>query len=224
MNWNDHSRDMLPDHAILSPSSWTWINLSPEEMAEKLTQRYFSMMRAPAGTAIHKFCEHCLIRKIRLPKQTNNIVKMIQLFMSDSKECFSEELINFIPNLPPEIFNTVILYVNDCIGFGMDPEKQIVHNDSCFGTADAVCFDGKTLRVSDLKTGDSPGHMEQLLIYDALFCLEYNIQPDKIKFENRIYQYGDVQLAIDFPSEVILQIMQIIMTESKFVQQLRGKE
>ena len=224
MNWNDHSRDGLSDHAILSPSGFSWINYSPEQMAEKLTQRYYAYMRAPAGTAIHKFCEHCIIRKIHLPKQINNIVKMIQLFMSDSKEGFSDELIDFIPNLPPEIFKSLVLYVDDCIGFNMSPEQKLMFNDKCFGTADAIGFDGSTLRVSDLKTGDAPGHIEQLLIYDALFCLEYHFQPDKIRFENRIYQYGEVQFAMDIPPEVILQIMQIIPIECKFLQQLRGKE
>ena len=222
MLWNDHSRDGLSDHAILNPSGYSWINYSDAEMAEKLTKRYFSAMRAPAGTAIHSFVEHCIKRKIHLPKQINNIIKMVQLFMSDSRDNFSDELINFIPNLPDHVFKSMVLYVDDCIG--MTTEKDLVYSESCFGHADAISFDGTTLRVSDLKTGDGPGHMEQLLIYDALFCLEYHFQPDKIKIENRIYQFGDIQEAIDIPPEVILTIMQVVMKQSKFMQRLRGKE
>lgn len=36
------------------------------------------------------------------------------------------------------------------------------------------------LRIHDLKTGISPVHMDQLLIYAALFCLEYKIKPGSI--------------------------------------------
>ena len=79
MNWNDHSRDGLPEHAILNPSGYSWINYNPEEMVDKLRKRYFSSMRAPAGTAIHKFCEHCINRKIHLPKQVNNIIKKLNI-------------------------------------------------------------------------------------------------------------------------------------------------
>jgi hypothetical protein len=224
MNWNDHSRDGLSDHAILNPSGYSWINYDQKDMAEKLTKRYCAVMRAPAGTAIHDFAKHCISRKIKIPKQINNVIKMVQLFMSDSKSNYSDELINFIPNLPSHTFESLILYVNDCIGFGMDPEVKLVYSESCFGTADAISFENNILRISDYKSGDGPGHMEQLLIYDALFCLEYHFQPDKLIFENRIYQFGDVTEAIDIPSEVILTIMQVLTTESKFVQQLRGKE
>ena len=37
--------------------------------------------------------------------------------------------------------------------------------------------------------------MEQLLIYDALFCLEYRIKPRNIQIENRIYQSDDILIA-----------------------------
>lgn len=49
--------------------------------------------------------------------------------------------------------------------------------------------------IHDLKTGIVPAHMEQLLIYDALFCLEYRIKPSSIQIENRIYQSDDILIA-----------------------------
>ena len=224
MNWNDHSREGLDEHAILSPSGFSWINYGNDEMLNKLTSRYLSAMRAPAGTAIHDFAASCITLKEKLPKQINNVVKMIKLYMFNNKVLYKPELINFIGSLPPHVFNTLIIYVNDCIGFGMDPEKMLVYSDCCFGTTDAISFNNNILRISDLKTGDGPAHMEQLLVYDALFCLEYRFRPDQIKIENRLYQFGEVQELLEVPSELILQIMQTIQTQSKIVQQIRGKE
>lgn len=223
MLWNDHSKDNLGDHAILNPSGYSWINYSSGEIEEKLVKRYFSMMRAPAGTAIHRVAQICIDRKMRLPKQINNVIKMVQLCMSGGNE-FSNELINFIPNLPEHVFRTLILYVDDCIGFGMETEKSLVYSPSCFGHADAISFDGNILRISDLKTGDGPTHMEQLFIYDALFCLEYHFKPNQIRIENRLYQLGEIQEVLEVPTELVLEYMQTIMTQSKFLDKLRGKE
>jgi hypothetical protein len=35
--------------------------------------------------------------------------------------------------------------------------------------------------------------MEQLMVYAALFCLEYKIRPSEIEIELRIYQNNDVE-------------------------------
>jgi len=226
MIWNDHSRDRLEEHAVLNPSGFSWINYSGEQMEEKLQKRYFAHMRAPAGTAIHDFAKNCILLGERPPHQINNVIKMIKLFMVQNKNPYDPELINFIGCLPPHVFKTLILYIDDCVGFKMNPEKLLVYSESCFGTADAISFDTvtSTLRVSDLKTGDGPAHMEQLLIYDALFCLEYRFDPKNVKFENRLYQFGEIQEAIDIPSNIIADYMNQIIIKSKFMQQLRGKE
>ena len=39
--------------------------------------------------------------------------------------------------------------------------------------------------------------MEQLFIYDALFCMEYHVKPKDILIENRIYQNDDVLIETD---------------------------
>lgn len=109
----------------------------------------------------------------------------------------------------PKSKRTLNAYVNDAIGYRMTPEQVLYFSENCFGTADAISFDGRLLRIHDLKTGDTPAHIEQLYIYAALFCMEYNISPSTINFELRIYQHDDV--AIDTPDgDAIQEIIDII--------------
>lgn len=91
----------------------------------------------------------------------------------------------------PRSKKTLNAYVNDAIGYKMVPEQVLYFSDNCFGTADTICFRDGLLRIHDLKTGVTPAHMEQLLVYDALFCLEYNVNPKSIDIVNRIYQFDD---------------------------------
>ena len=74
----------------------------------------------------------------------------------------------------------------------MQTEQSLYYSDNCYGTADSISFDGKLLRIHDLKTGKIPAKMEQLMVYAALFCLEYKIDPSKITMELRIYQNDEV--------------------------------
>lgn len=89
---------------------------------------------------------------------------------------------------------TICAYVNDAISFKMKTEVILYYSDRFFGTADAISFKDNFLRIHDLKTGITPVHMEQLMIYAALFCLEYKVKPGEIKMELRIYQNDDVQI------------------------------
>ena len=84
------------------------------------------------------------------------------------------------------------MYVNDAIGFKLRPEQILYYSPNCFGTADAIDLRGDLLRIHDLKTGKVPAHIEQLMIYAALFCLEYGIKPSDIDTELRIYQGDDI--------------------------------
>lgn len=88
---------------------------------------------------------------------------------------------------------TIARYVNDAIGFGMQPEVILYYSDVFFGTADSIRFDEKKsfLRIHDLKTGVTEPHKEQLEVYAALFCLEYHVKPMDIQIELRIYQNDD---------------------------------
>ena len=89
---------------------------------------------------------------------------------------------------------TFNMYVNDAIKYKMSPEVVLYYSDNIFGTTDAITFDKEKhfLRIHDLKTGETPAHMEQLMIYAALFCLEYRQDPSDIDIELRIYQNNEI--------------------------------
>lgn len=89
---------------------------------------------------------------------------------------------------------TFNMYVNDAIKYKMSPEVVLYYSDNIFGTTDAIAFDKEKhfLRIHDLKTGETPAHMEQLMIYAALFCLEYRQDPSDIDIELRIYQNNEI--------------------------------
>lgn len=104
---------------------------------------------------------------------------------------FAQEAIRLgikLPNTKSELN----MFVNDAIGFRMESEQTLFYSENCYGTADAICFKRNLLRIHDLKTGVSPAGFMQLLVYAALFCLEYGYKPFDINFELRIYQNGEV--------------------------------
>lgn len=92
----------------------------------------------------------------------------------------------------PRNKETLNQYINDAIGFRMEPEVVLFYSYNCFGTADAIGFAKNVLRVSDLKTGVHKGSRKQTDIYFALFCLEYRINPYDIQMIGRIYQMDEV--------------------------------
>lgn len=117
----------------------------------------------------------------------------------------------------PKSKKTLYAYVNDAIGFKMSTEVVLYYSDYFFGTADAISFRDGILRIHDLKTGITPVHMDQLLIYAALFCLEYKIKPGTIHFELRIYQNDGV--LEEFPTaEDIAPIMDMIVHKNKILE------
>lgn len=124
----------------------------------------------------------------------------------------------------PKSKKTLNAYVNDAIGFRMTPEQILYYSDNCFGTADAIAFDEKNgiLRVHDLKTGAVPAHMEQLLVYNALFCLEYHVKPEKIEIEDRIYQNDEIVVA-NPTSEAVRSIMDTIVEFDRIINQLKAE-
>lgn len=87
---------------------------------------------------------------------------------------------------------TLNMHVNDAIGFRMRAEQPLYYSENCFGTCDAICFRDGFLRIHDLKTGKTKASMNQLKVYTALFCLEYQIPPTDFEYELRIYQMGEV--------------------------------
>lgn len=123
----------------------------------------------------------------------------------------------------PKSKKTLNMYVNDAIGYKMVPEQILYYSDNCFGTADAIMFRNGVLRIHDLKTGSTPAHMEQLLVYTALFCLEYKIKPGDIDIELRLYQSDEV-LVFNPTVEDIVPIMDKIITFDKLINKIKEEE
>lgn len=123
----------------------------------------------------------------------------------------------------PKSRKTLNMYVNHAIGYRMTPEQVLFYSDNCFGTADAISFDNGLLRIHDYKSGMIPAHMEQLLIYAALFCLEYVVKPEEIDVELRIYQCDDIVIHKPEPDE-IRSIMNKIVLADKIVSKLKVEE
>lgn len=106
----------------------------------------------------------------------------------------------------PQTPQTLNQYVNDCIGFRLTPEQTLFYSPNCFGKADAVGFRKNLLKIFDLKTGVTECKFEQLRVYAALFCLEYDCKPMNIKIELRIYQNDEVRIE----EGDVLEIMSIM--------------
>lgn len=123
----------------------------------------------------------------------------------------------------PRSKKTLYAYVNDAIGFRMDTEVVLYYSEYFFGTADAVSFRDNILRIHDLKTGKTKVHIEQLEIYAALFCLEYNIKPSSIKIELRIYQNDDI-LIINPTAEDIQPIINKIIHVNKIITKIESED
>lgn len=123
----------------------------------------------------------------------------------------------------PRTKQTLNMFVNDAIGYRMTPEQVLYYSDNCFGTADAISFKNNFLRIHDLKTGVTPAKMEQLMIYAALFCLEYRVKPSDIEIELRIYQNDDYECCCP-TAEVITSIMDKIVSFDKIIDKLKYEE
>lgn len=123
----------------------------------------------------------------------------------------------------PRSQKTLNMYVNDAIGFKMTPEQVLFYSENCFGTADAISFRDNFLRIHDYKSGVIPAHMEQLMIYAALFCLEYKYKPSEIDIELRIYQSDEIVVHNPEPEEIFTIIDKIIAFD-KIITKIKSEE
>ena len=124
----------------------------------------------------------------------------------------------------PKSKKTICAYVNDAIGYKMDTEVVLFYSDRFFGTADAICFRNGVLRIHDLKTGKHEASMEQLLIYAALFCLEYRVKPTELDgCELRLYQ-SDAVICDNPAPEKIMAVMDKIVQLNKALEQVNYLE
>lgn len=123
----------------------------------------------------------------------------------------------------PDNEQTLNMYVNDGIGYKMTPELVLKYSNNAFGTADTISFKNNMLRIHDLKTGRSKVSMIQLEIYAALFCLEYDVKPNDIQMELRIYQSNKILTHVPDPDD-IYHIEDKIVTFDSIIEELKNEE
>lgn len=208
MNFNRHS-NLEGQHAFLSASKFHWINYDSDKLFERYASSYVPMI----GTVLHELAKKLIDQKMKLSKSDR---KMVLFWLLDHKIPRSLIDMDFV-------FENFMNYVNDAIGFKMIAEQVLVYSVNCFGTADAIKFSDNMLRIHDYKSGNTPAHIEQLMIYAALFCLEYDVKPGEIQMELRIYQNGEI-LVHEPTAEDILPIMDKIVTFDKLIDSFKGEE
>lgn len=146
----------------------------------------------------------------------------LRVLMGTELHELAAKLIEFKQHLP-EDGETLSMYVNDAIDIGMTPEVLLYYSEFCFGTADSIWYQNGKLIIHDLKTGTIPAHMEQLMVYAALFCLEYNHKPADLDITLRIYQSREVK---EFKPETddIVPIMDRIILFDNILSQVKQNQ
>lgn len=200
MNFNDHS-NLVGQHAFLGASKFHWLNYDEETLIRTYKRQYATTV----GTILHELASDCIKNRIRLSKNADRHLIQLELIRNKIPTEFID--IN-------SILETLVPFVNDAIGFGMTSELVLYYSENCFGTADTLSFRNNFLRIHDYKSGTLPTHMEQLLIYAALFCLEYKIKPSDIEAELRIYQGGEILYHRPQPEEIMDICKKIIESDN----------
>ena len=204
MIWKDHSK-LRGQHAFLSPSNYHWINYNEDDLFKRINSSYATEV----GTVLHWIAERYVRNGIKMQKADKRLIKM-------------ELIEHYIPydvvdSLDIEaMFENLQAYINDAVGYKMIPEMILYYSDNCFGTADSIIFKDGLLRIHDYKSGSVPAHMEQLMVYVALFCLEYNMKPSSFDTELRIYQNCDIVGYLPETDEIV-PIMDKIVAFDKIV-------
>ena len=204
-------------HAPFPASSPSWLNYDDTKVFSKCR----SDSRKELGTELHAFCASYIRLGDKLTKNKYDIIRNFKSFLKgkydkkgdatvnsdDQKKLYNRliYLYQAMDYLPDSVWETVYFYISECVNFRMMPERHLFYSYNFFGTADAVSFDPEShiLRISDLKTGDTPGRIEQLYIYAAYACMQLELKPDDITIELRIYQSGDILLEVADKKKVI---------------------
>lgn len=205
MNWNRHS-NLEGSHAFLSASKYSWLNKTDKEIVEA----YENSFAQSIGTLLHAYAADSIRFREKLRRTDAKSVKF-DLMRRGVPE-FAIDIQSVFPNL--------MNYVNDAVGYQMDPEILLYYSDLCFGTADCIQVSGDTLRIHDLKTGTTVAKMDQLLIYAGLFYLEYSYKPERFRTELRIYQNGDV-IVHEPEVDELREVMNAIVTKDRVLQKLK---
>lgn len=202
--WNDHHL-LEGKHAFLGGSKHQWLNWSDDMLEE----RFYSQYAVEMGTVLHQLASDCIKSKTRLTKDDKHLIDITLYKAGIPSSAYDSNL----------ILDNMIPFVNDAIGYRMSSEILLYYSPFCFGTTDAIkppSNRDKVLRISDYKSGSIPAKIEQLLIYDALFCLEYKQNPNTIEHILRIYQ--NCQIIEHHPTGGdIDKIMGIIVNRNKLI-------
>lgn len=214
MDWNNHS-NLAGRHALLSPSQYSWINydMDSPDIDEVIFRRYKGQYSTTIGTLLHEYAEKRIRYKLKLHKGSKDDVLMYLLDAGVPQSVIDMDV----------IFDNMMNYVNDGIGFRMEPEIVLAYSENCFGTTDTICFRKNELRIHDYKSGMIQAHMEQLEIYAALFCLEYKIKPRDISTILQIYQFGE-KVREDPEPELIEDRMRKIVEEDKRISAIKAED
>lgn len=204
MRWNDHSK-LIGTHAFLSASQPSWRRKEADELIEAKKNSYAQQI----GTMMHEYAADCIKYREKLRKSDMRGVKFDLIRKGIPEYAIDIE----------RIYPTFMSYVNDAIGFGLDPEVILWYSNECYGTADAINLDGKILRIHDLKTGIKPAKMDQLMVYAGLFYLEYGMKPEKISTELRIYQMDEV-LVYEPEVEEVREVMEDIEVKDRVLKSM----
>lgn len=182
MIFNKHL-ELEGKHAILSPSKHYWLNYDDDG----LIKNYISSFATDIGTLVHEYASDRI--RYRMPMDAENEEAKNGLLVFLLKNGIPFRVIDL-----ERLFYNLVPYVNDAIGYKMESEIKLKYSDLCFGTADAIGVRRNWLRIHDLKTGQTPASMDQLLCYAGLFFLEYkrDYRPATMKVELRIYQNQEV--------------------------------
>ena len=197
--------NLIGKHAILAPSQPHWLRYNEEQ----LYQKYVSGYAQSIGTSLHELAETLISNSLRLKKSDKLTVLSHLIHDGIPKDIIDLE----------RLYSNFMAYVNDAIGFKLTPEQVLYYSDFCFGTADAISFRNNFLRIHDYKSGTTPVKMEQLLVYAALFCLEYKVKPGEIETELRIYQNDEI-LFHNPTADEILPVMDSIIRSSKMLEKM----
>lgn len=180
-------------HATFSASKYAWLRYDDE----KIIATFDKAMNAALGTRLH-----------------NVAAELIELGL---KQQASKKTFN--------------MYVNDAISYRMSPEVVLAYSVNIFGTVDAIYFGPAPkkpefegfkyiLRIHDLKNGETPAKMDQLLIYAAIFLLEYKMKVSDIYIELRIYQNDDIEYYVPGIEEMV-DIMSHIQHVDEIIERRR---
>lgn len=204
MNFNRHL-ELEGKHAIVSPSRYYSLLCDDDRFIQYCTSYYAQTL----GTTLHEFAAKRISMGMRLHKSDSDSV--LFYLRDHGIPPYAIDIQTIMPNL--------IQYVNDAIGFRTTPEVTLKYSQNCFGTTDSIAFQNNVLRIQDYKSGVTPAKMEQLLAYASLFCLEYNIKPQDISTELRLYQSNEVRLEKPEP-DVVEAMMERIVSRDAIIKSI----